>query len=45
MRQTDVAARLHVTRATVSVAAGRGRLAGIAGLTQALRRLFQGPLP
>ena len=45
MRQADVAARLNVTRATVSVAAGRGRLAGIAGLARALRRLFGGPIP
>jgi DNA-binding CsgD family transcriptional regulator len=42
LRQADVAARLNVSRATVSVAFGRGRIAGIAGLERALHKLFRG---
>jgi DNA-binding CsgD family transcriptional regulator len=44
LRQADVAARLKVTRATVSVAHGRGRIGGIAGLERVLHRLFDGSL-
>lgn len=42
MRQADVAERLEVKRATVSVLAERARVRRIAGLAAALRRLVDG---
>jgi DNA-binding NarL/FixJ family response regulator len=40
LRQSEVADRLHVTRATVSVAADRAHIRSITRLVDALRELF-----
>ncbi len=42
-RQAEVAAALHVSRATVSVAVARGRFPAIAGARRAIEALLAGP--
>jgi len=40
LRQSEVAHRLNVSRATISVTFGRGRIESIAGLVHAIGLIF-----